>query len=54
MSPNVKKVSVGEEKEGEYSAHCLEFPGAIRQGETKKETLTNIREALEGYLKAFP
>jgi len=37
-----------------YSAQCLELPGAISQGETKKETLTNIREAIEGYLEAFP
>ena len=42
-----------EEKRG-HSAQCLELPGAISQGETKKETPTNIREAIEGYLEAFP
>jgi len=26
----------------------------MSQGETKKETLTNIREAIKGYLEAFP
>jgi len=42
------------EEEGGYSAQCLELPGCISEGENKKETLTNIREAIEGYLEAFP
>jgi len=42
------------EREGGYSAQCLELPGAISEGETRKETLANIREAIEGYLEAFP
>jgi len=47
-------VVLRKEKEGGYSAQCLELPGAISQGETRKEALTNIREAIEGYLEAFP
>ncbi|HKZ93634.1 MAG TPA: type II toxin-antitoxin system HicB family antitoxin [Candidatus Bathyarchaeia archaeon] len=47
-------VVLRKEEEGGYSAQCLELPGAISQGETRKETLTNIREAIEGYLEAFP
>jgi len=47
-------VALRKEKEGGYSAQCLELPGAISEGETKKEALTNIREATEGYLEAFP
>lgn len=47
-------VVLRKEEEGGYSAQCLELLGAISQGETKKETLTNIREAIEGYLEAFP
>lgn len=31
------------EKEGGYSAQCLELPGAISQGETKEETIENIK-----------
>ncbi len=34
------------EEEGGYSAQCLELPGAISQGETKKEALRNIKEAI--------
>ena len=42
------------EREGGYSVQCLELPGAISEGETKKEALRNIREAIKGYLEAFP
>lgn len=42
------------EKEGGYSVQCLELPGAISEGETKKEALRNIKEAIKGYLEAFP
>lgn len=43
-----------EEPEGGYSAQCMELPGVISQGENRKEALLNVREALEGYLEAFP
>lgn len=43
-----------EEPEGGYSAQCIELPGAISQGENRKEALSNIKEAIEGYLEAFP
>jgi antitoxin HicB len=47
-------VILREEPEGGYSAQCVEFPGAISQGENRKQALANIKEAIEGYLKAFP
>ncbi len=40
-------VALRPEREGGYSAQCLELPPAISQGETKKEALTNIKEAIE-------
>ena len=40
-------VALRAEKEGGYSVQCLELPQAISQGETKKEALANIREAIE-------
>ena len=43
-----------EEPEGGYSAQCVELPGAISQGENRKEVLANIKEAIEGFLEAFP
>ncbi len=35
------------EEEGGYSVQCLELPQAISQGETRKEALVNIKEAIE-------
>ena len=40
-------------EEGGYSAQCLELPGCISEGETRKEALKNIKEAIKGYLEAF-
>jgi predicted RNase H-like HicB family nuclease len=37
-----------------YSAQVVEFPGCISEGKTRAETLANIKEALEGYIEAFP
>lgn len=34
------------QKEGGYTAQCLEVPGAISEGETKEEALKNVKEAL--------
>jgi predicted RNase H-like HicB family nuclease len=47
-------VILREEEEGGYSVQCVELPGAISQGETRKEALENIKEAIQGYLEAFP
>ena len=40
-------VLLGKQKEGGYTVQCLEIPGAISQGETKKEALDNIKEAIQ-------
>jgi len=47
-------VILREEPEGGYSTQCVELPGAISQGENRKQALANIKEAIEGYLEAFP
>ncbi|MEM3638903.1 MAG: type II toxin-antitoxin system HicB family antitoxin [Candidatus Micrarchaeaceae archaeon] len=47
-------VILREEPEGGYSAQVVELPGCISQGENREETIKNIREAIEGYLEAFP
>jgi predicted RNase H-like HicB family nuclease len=47
-------VILREETEGGYSTQCVELPGVISQGGNRKEALANMREAIEGYLEAFP
>jgi Uncharacterized conserved protein len=52
---NDKKFTVilREDSEG-VSAQVVELPGCISEGKTKKEAIANIKEAIEGYLEAFP
>ena len=47
-------VILRKEPESGYSAQCIDLPGAISQGETRKQAIRNIREAIEGYLEAVP
>jgi predicted RNase H-like HicB family nuclease len=46
-------VILREDAEG-VSAQVVELPGCISEGKTKKEAIVNIKEAIEGYLEAFP
>jgi predicted RNase H-like HicB family nuclease len=39
-------VTLQKEPSGSYIARCLELPGALSQGDTKGETLANIRDAI--------
>ena len=39
------------QEEGGYTAYVPELPGCISQGETEKEALKNIKEAIELYLE---
>ncbi len=48
------KVILRDEPEGGSSAQRIELPGAITEGENRKEALANIKEAIKGYLEAFP
>jgi predicted RNase H-like HicB family nuclease len=47
-------VVLREEKEGGYSVQCIELPGAISEGEARKDTVRNIKEAIQDYLEASP
>ncbi len=45
------KVIVKEGEDGWYVVEVPTLPGCISQGRTKKETLENIKEAIELYLE---
>jgi len=40
------------QKEGGFTAYVPSLPGCISQGETKEESVKNIKEAIELYLEA--
>lgn len=37
-------------EEGGYTVTCPALPGCISEGDTRAEALTNIKDAIEGYL----
>ena len=40
-------------EDGFWVTECPSLPGCISQGETKVEALSNIREAIRGYIAAL-
>ncbi len=48
------RVQLIQEVEGGYSVICPELPGCASQGETRREALRNIREAIALYLEPTP
>ena len=50
MSHRRFHVVLEHETEGGYSVYVPSLPGCASQGETKREALANIREAIEAYL----
>ncbi len=46
------KVIIHEAEEGGFWADVPAIPGCATQGETKKELLSNLREAIQGCLEA--
>ena len=45
------KVVLEPSGEGGFSAYVPSLPGCISEGDTREETLDNIREAIELYLE---
>jgi predicted RNase H-like HicB family nuclease len=46
-------VIVEKGRESGYVAVCPALPGCVSQGRTKRETLKNIKEAIEVYIEAL-
>lgn len=46
----LKVVLRKDREDGGYVATCPALPGCVSEGETKKEALENIKEAIEGVL----
>lgn len=47
------RVLLEQDEVGMYVAQVPALPGCISQGGTRQEALTNIREAMEGYLASL-
>ena len=46
----MRQVVIYPGEDGYWVAECLSLPGCISQGKTKQEAVSNIREAIDGYI----
>jgi predicted RNase H-like HicB family nuclease len=49
----MRQVIVYPGEDGYWVAECPSLPGCVSQGKSKEEAITNIREAIEGYITAL-
>jgi predicted RNase H-like HicB family nuclease len=47
------RVLIEQVEDGFYVAQVPALPGCISQGETRREALDNVREAIAGYLESL-
>ena len=53
MEAGMRQVVIYLGEDGYWVAECPSLPGCISQGKTKEEAITNIREAIQGYVAAL-
>lgn len=47
------RILLEQDEDGMWVAECPSLPGCISQGKTRNEALTNIQDAIEGYLASL-
>ncbi len=47
------RVLIEQDEDGVFIANCPSLPGCISQGKTREESLTNIKDAIGGYLASL-
>ena len=47
------KIFIEKDEDGIFTAECTSLPGCISQGKTKEEALSNIEDAVKGYLESL-
>ena len=49
----MRQVVIYPGEDGYWVAECPSLPGCISQGKTKEEAVTNIKEAINGYISTL-
>ena len=49
----MRQVIIFSGEDGYWVAECPSLPGCISQGETREQAVTNIKEAINGYVAAL-
>ena len=47
------RIVVEQDEDGKYFAECPTLPGCISEGETRQEAITNVKDAIEGYISSL-
>lgn len=47
------RVLIEQDEDGQFVAECPALPGCISQGQSRDEALTNIKDAITGYLESL-
>jgi len=47
------RVTIEPDEDGVFVAQCPSLPGCISQGKTRDEAMTNMRDAIQGYLESL-
>jgi predicted RNase H-like HicB family nuclease len=53
MRWTMRQVIIYPGEDGYWVAECPSLPGCISQGKTKEEAVSNIKEAIKGYVAAL-
>ena len=47
------RVLIEQDEDGVFVAECPSLPGCVSQGQTRNEALTNIVDAISGYIESL-
>ncbi len=47
------RVVIEQDEDGVFVAECPALPGCISQGHSRQEAVTNIKDAIAGYLESL-
>lgn len=47
------RVTIERDEDGLFIAECPTLPGCVSEGKTRKEALSNIKDAIQGYLASL-
>ena len=47
------RILIQQDEDGMFISECPTLPGCVSQGATRQEAVTNIQEAIQGYIESI-
>ncbi len=47
------RILIEQDEDGVFIAECPSLPGCVSQGNTRKEAISNIHDAIKGYIESL-